>query len=480
MAANSYKRLQNFIKYSKLFVIGLIAILGSIIIIYGIYIIIQNNKINDFDKQINSSISKIHQDLSKPGISYLNTIHDQDQQNLVLIRNGLYPLYGDLFEFIDNKVNNNSTSSKLLSELNLTKMKIAESRDSIPPGLNKTLYGLDRNDELDKRNILHELLNTYSKEHAESLTNNLIYSFMATPKCGMYIMEPYSPRQVDLSKGFYPDHPWCSEFNSNPVGTAYATEPYYANTAQHKVSTVIMPVTNESKSVVYFLAGTLNIHEYIDKMLYSSKDLDPSNTKVMLLVKHGMSNPILYEPWFENQSNIHQNTSFSIANDKIIIDNIDEYSKNKSSNWRSFKIGSSNYIITAATSNQDNNYLYPIDANRNRGVTWEWVILRNIPDPNTVPVSQGANPFTNSFSENTYLFVLMILLLVGISLCAIIIKKYFTKTNSVLIDLAQLGNATNQLNQPNRSTKSVEDNTQDLSANQDNKSKRKTKGGGVD
>ena len=155
----------------------------------------------------------------------------------------------------------------------------------------------------------------------------------------------------------------------------------------------------------------------------------------MLLVQHDKNMPVLYEPWFEDRLSPHQNTSFSTSEEKTITDNIIKYD---SSNPKFFKLNGSDYIITASTGNKEA-FVYPNDINRERGVTWQWVVLRQLPDFNNVQTNSMANPFGSFFKDNLFLLIPIFLLPGSIMLiCVFILKKYFTKRHSILIDFRSL------------------------------------------
>ncbi len=133
-----------------------------------------------------------------------------------------------------------------------------------------------------KRLILDQILNQFKLENHGI---DLIYTFIATGDCSMYMMEPYE-RQKQLVHGIYPDHSWCVEFYDRKDRLAeYLTEIYSAKSFT-KVSSLVFPIQSTNGNHIIYIAGTLNMFNLTREFFKQNNLAEWPHTQLLLYVKY--------------------------------------------------------------------------------------------------------------------------------------------------------------------------------------------------
>ena len=223
----------------------------------------------------------------------------------------------------------------------------------------------------------------------------LVYSFIATDDCGMYIMEPYS-NQKKLGEGFYPDHPWCVEFyDKKDRSSEYQTEFYYAKTLSSKVSSVVFPLHSEKGNVSFYLGGTMDMHNFTHNYFIQHNLEEWPKTQLLLLVTNlDDGSKTLYDPLSTaTRGHVHskgayvnkfENNSFTDDDQKEIIKNMESFDNGNGGIAKPVSTANGTYLITATSNSLPNSYeiANPLQ-NHSHLISWEWILMRNIPDTQT-------------------------------------------------------------------------------------------------
>ena len=101
----------------------------------------------------------------------------------------LYPLFKSLDNIISDVIANKSNSD--LYNISSSLVDKAKLIDSEKKGIDDP-YGLPKGIEQHKREMLDEILKEFKDKNPG---HELVYSFISTDDCGMYIMEPYSDQK---------------------------------------------------------------------------------------------------------------------------------------------------------------------------------------------------------------------------------------------------------------------------------------------
>ncbi len=121
---------------------------------------------------------------------YGKNIVASDENILSNYTGEIYPLFKSLDNIISSIITNKSNSDLYnMSSSLIDKTKLI---DSGKKGIDDP-YGLPKGVEQHKREILDEILKEFK---AKNSGIGLVYSFIATGDCGMYIMEPYSNQKA--------------------------------------------------------------------------------------------------------------------------------------------------------------------------------------------------------------------------------------------------------------------------------------------
>jgi len=299
-------------------------------------------------------------------------------------------------------------------------------------------YGLDNNTEIKMRKIINNTIpdfkNRYNNNHHE-------YSFIATPDCNMYLLEPYN-KQQKLVSGNYSTHPWCIELKDNPFGgRAYATETYLTKNQLVPWSTIAFPIDtklNETSQKEEFFGLGLNLYQMTLDFFKNHNLPSDNTTKLFLIATHtGKTNSVnISEPGYKYPGRFIpiENTPLTTLNKQeqtTLKQEVDNYDKNGGI-AKNIKIAGKPYYISATTNNiqvtdNQNNLLdthYPITDNRDRGVSWEWVLLRESPS--------NSNPYSTNEAIIQPSSIFTIACLIGIGVILILYINIKRKTLKLL------------------------------------------------
>ncbi|MER5176173.1 MAG: PDC sensor domain-containing protein [Candidatus Nitrosocosmicus sp.] len=85
----------------------------------------------------------------------------------------------------------------------------------------------------------------------------------------------YQAGQVGLTSGYYPDHPWCQEFNraSTASNIPFATEPYFGKSQHQKVISIYYPLRDANGTPVGQIDAALNLAD-LGKDFFHEHSLD--------------------------------------------------------------------------------------------------------------------------------------------------------------------------------------------------------------
>jgi len=120
---------------------------------------------------------------------------------------------------------------------------------------------------------------------------------------------------------------------------------------------------------------------------------------------------------YKNKYNIpiqlHQDSSLSSKVNNNLINNLTQFDTNAQVNWQPVSLHSGNYAITATSIQQhniDDKTYYPIENNKERNVSWEWILLRK---DNIKPLSVLGIPYSMYPIPNDIMYLLPILSAAG-------------------------------------------------------------------
>jgi hypothetical protein len=397
-----------------------------------------NGKLKDLQENANGKLKDLQE-------NYTKFISNSDKDTLKQLIKEYYPLYQGLYEIGYNIIQNNKSDLQLK---NLTLISAADKKaqcENMPTNNTKCIqydppYGIDSNTETAMRHLVGSTINEFKNRYNNNYHE---YSFIATPDCNMYLLEPYS-KQQSLVSGNYTSHPWCIELKNNYFGgRAYATETYLTKNQLVPWSTIAFPIKQSYNNInnVFFGLG-LNLY-HMTQNFFTNHSL-PDTSKLFLVSTHvaGKNNftrisepgryPGRYEP-VENTP-LTSLTTQEQANLKQEINTFDKDEK-----ISNIQIGAKNYFISATSNNlnvidNQNNKLdprYPISDNRDRGVSWEWVLLRESPSSNMYPINEKTYSINEKtipspvINTATIIIILLILLSVYIvySIKTLLLKK---------------------------------------------------------
>lgn len=315
-----------------------------------------------------------------------------------------------------NDIITNKSNDKLYN-MSLPLIDRAKEIDSGEKGLDDP-YGLPKGIEDPKRVILDEIINEFKIKNPGK---ELVYSFIATEDCHMYIMEHYS-NQKKLGQGIYPDHPWCVEFHDKKNRTAeYLTEFYYAKTLSSKVSSLVFPLHSNNGNVSFYVGGTINMNNFTHDYFNQHNLGEWPKTQLLLLVIHrDDGSKALFDPQATaTRGYMHykgidvakfENNSFTDDDQKEIIRSIESFD-NENGVARSVSTNNGTYLITATSKFLPNSYdiANPLQ-NHSHLVEWEWILMRDIPD------TQATISYLISVLDYYQLLNMLIIVLILVSL----------------------------------------------------------------
>ena len=350
-----------------------------------------------------------------------------DKKALSNFTNTLYPLYKSLDEIMNNVINNKSNSE--LFNISSSLVNQAKEIDSGNKGINDP-YGLPSDIEGTKRLILDQIMTQFKLKNPG---RELVYTFIATDDCNMYLMESYAS-QKQLLYGAYPDHPWCVKFYDKQDRAAeYVTEFYYSKSQFTKVSTIIFPLHSNIENISFYLGGTLDLLKLTNEF-FKQHDLGEwPNTQLLLLVNYQKDgSKALFDPQstgflghvYINNLTIakYQNTSFTEGDERRLINHIESFDKDNNVG-KTVETNNGTYMITATSRDFPNAHdvANPIQ-NHAHLVEWEWVLIRHIPDTQAT-VKELMSIFENYKFLNLLISSLLIVAIVGIVVSIILYKK---------------------------------------------------------
>jgi hypothetical protein len=338
----------------------------------------------------------------------------------------LYPILESLDDIMTNVITNKSNGK--LYNMSLPLIDQAKKIDSGKKGIDDP-YGLPRDIEKTKRLVLDQIMDQFKLKNPGK---ELVYSFIATEDCNMYVMEHYSD-QKELRSGIYPDHPWCVEFYDKKDRSAeYLTELYYAKAAFTKVSSVVFPLHSNYGNISFYVGGTLDMYK-ITQDYFRQHNLEWPKTQLLLLVTHhDDGSKTLFDPQttasrgFMHYKNVnvakYENTSFTDDDQKEIIKGIKSFD-NGNDVENTISTNNGTYLITATSQFLPNSYdiANPLQ-NHSHLVEWEWVLIRNIPDTQTT-ISDLISVLGYYQSLNLLIIPLVLISIIGICATVILYKK---------------------------------------------------------
>ncbi len=341
----------------------------------------------------------------------------------------LYPLFKSLDNIMSNVITNNKSNSDLynMSSYLVNKAKLI---DSGKKGIDDP-YGLPNGVEQHKREMLDEIIKEFKEKNPG---RELVYSFIATDDCGMYIMEPYS-NQKKLGQGYYPDHPWCVEFDDRKDRISeYQTQLYYAKTLFSKVSSVVFPLHSDKGNISFYLGGTIDLHNFTHNYFIQHNLGEWLRTQLLLLVTNlNDGSKTLYDPLAIATRghgyskgmyvNKFENNSFTDDDQKEIIKNIESFDNENGGLAKPVSTANGTYLITATSNTLPNSYdlANPLQ-NHSHLLAWEWVLLRNIPDTQTT-ISYLTSALDYNRLLNTLIVASILISFTSIGTTVVLYKK---------------------------------------------------------
>ena len=261
----------------------------------------------------------------------------------------------------------------------------------------------------------------------------LVYTFIATEDCNMYMMEDY-PSEKQLKQGIYPDYPWCVEFyNKKDRYAEYLTEFYYAKSKFTKVSSIVFPLHSNNGNISFYVGGTLDLFKFTKDFINRNNLGEWPKTQLLLLVTyHNDGTKTLFDPQSTASSGImtykkidipkYENSSFTQDDQREIIKSIGLFD-NGDGAGKTVSTNNGTYLITATSRNLPNPYdiANPLQ-NHSHMVEWEWVLIRNIPDTQAT-ISELISVLDYYQSLSLLIVPLFIIALIGIGATTILYKK---------------------------------------------------------
>ena len=360
---------------------------------------------------------------------YGKNIVTSDENILSNFTAELYPLFKSLDNIMASVIANkfNSDLYNMSSSL-IDKTKLI---DSGKKGIDDP-YGLPKDVEQHKRKILDEIMKEFKDKNPG---RELVYSFISTDDCGLYIMEPYS-NQKNLGYGFYPNHPWCVElYDKKDRNSEYLTEFYYATTLSSKVSSVMFPLHSENGNTSFYVGGTMNMNNFTHNyFIHHNLDEWPKTQILLLVTNLDDGAKTLYDPLATATRghgyskgiyvNKFENNSFTDDDQKEIIKNVESFDNgNNGGIAKPVSTTNGTYLITATSNSLPNSYdiANPLQ-NHSHLIEWEWVLLRNIPDTQTT-ISNLTSVLDHNRLLDTLIVVSILVSFISIGATIILYKK---------------------------------------------------------
>ncbi len=211
---------------------------------------------------------------------YGKNILSSDKKSLNNFTQTIYPLFKSLDDIMTNVITNKSNGE--LYNMSLPLINQAKKIDSGNKGIDDP-YGLPKGIDEPKRLILDQILEQFKQKNPGK---ELVYSFISTEDCNMYVMEDYSSEK-QLKSGIYPDHPWCVEFyNKKDRSAEYLTEIYYAKSKFTKVSSIVFPLHSNNGNISFYVGGTLDMYKITQDFFKQNNLGEWPNTQLLLFVKY--------------------------------------------------------------------------------------------------------------------------------------------------------------------------------------------------
>lgn len=424
------------------------------------------NAVNKANNNATDLVSNFNSTTTKQLEKYKEVVHSRDKT----ILNDLYKELIIPIKLLNDRIGKTINDTTMRTELNNTSQRAELSKfDHVGEARNATYlkysnnvgqYGLNIDTEQNKRKILDSMISDFDMDMKKlNKIDMLAYMAITTKDCFMYLLEPYNRTivplgdqnleragQDGLSAGFYPNHPWCEEFNVARTNAALLTDPYYAKSQQQQVISVYFQLPPEGQKQAY-IGGALQMIDFINEF-YEKHDIDKTNTKLLLRVDHNYDNG--KSNLFEFQKDPKPLKSFTLkglpvaeyANSTLtkedearIIKDINEFDSDTTNNWKYVSVdrnsNMSNYAITATTSALDKQDMFSQmdDLNKQHHISWEWIILRK--DPPVVQNSledlkasvNEANTSSNSL-QNTQLLSLILTAMIAACIFYFMWKHY--------------------------------------------------------
>lgn len=358
---------------------------------------------------------------------YGKNIATSDKTALSNFTNTLYPLFKSLDDIMSNVIASKSNTN--LYNMSSSLIDQAKKIDSGKKGIDDP-YGLPKGIDNQKRVILDQIMNEFS---AKNPGKDLVYTFIATEDCNMYIMEHYSSQKT-LRTGMYPDHPWCVEFYDKKDRSAeYLTEFYYAKAEFSKVSSVVFPLHANDGNISFYVGGTLDMYR-ITQNFFKQHNLGewPKTQLLLLVTRLDDGSKTLFDPLSTaTRGEAHykgvnvakyENSSFTEDDQREIIKNIESFD-NGNGVARPVSTNNGTYLITTTTNLLPNSYEIsnPLQ-NHSHLVEWEWILMRNIPDTqSTINYLVGVLDYYQVL--NNLILVLILVSIIGLGTTIVLYKK---------------------------------------------------------
>ncbi len=355
------------------------------------------------------------------GEHLLKDISNNDENLLKNMVNSFYPQYQGLYQ-IGYDIAHNNKSKTVLQIANQSLMNQSNYEAACDIQVKSCTYGIGKDQERDKRNIIGKTISLFESQFHNKYHE---YSFIATPQCNMYLLEPFE-RQQNLVTGNYSYHPWCIELKNNPIpNRAYATETYYTKNILRPYNSIEFPIMQPDNKIAFFGLG-LNLFNMTNDF-FNNNNLGvlkrDGDLRLFLIANH--TNPSenftnISEPGvqFPPNKNIQDTplTSLNFNEKKDLIKKINEFDNRVQPT--TITLNGKIYFISATSNNipPSNNNIdphYPIKDNADRQVTWEWVLLR-IYTTNSffAPPVINQSQLSLIYDNNNYLIVIVILAII--------------------------------------------------------------------
>ncbi len=210
------------VKILLILFLGTIAIPIGYLFYFNIFTMNNNGKMKELEENANGKMKVLEENangkMKELEENYTKFISNSDRDTLKQLIKEYYPLYQGLYEIGYNIVQKNKSELQLK---NLTIIGEADKKAQCENILNNTKciqydppYGINSNTETSMRHLISITMEVFKNKYNNNYHE---YSFIATPDCNMYLLEPYS-KQQSLVSGNYTSHPWCIELKNNYFG----------------------------------------------------------------------------------------------------------------------------------------------------------------------------------------------------------------------------------------------------------------------